>query len=509
MRTLLLITAIGLIAFLVSLDGFIVNVAIPTIAGELGVRNDVGTWIVTVFSMASTLCIPLSTWLFIHYGSRRLFILATVAFGIFSLLCGLAPTFSSLLIFRILQGGAAGLLTPLTLALILSSFPPDKRSVGIGLWSFFVMVSPSMGPMVGGLFSSYLWHMMFFFNLPLCLLSAFTVWILLKNEREERRAVDFDFIGILLIFISVSTLQSALNRGQIYDWFTSPLIDALLIISLLSFVFFVVWECYQDNAFLNLTTFKRGNFSLAASMMALAMGLIFSSFVLDSLWVQRALGYTPFWAGLSLAPVGAFPLILYPVMGKIVGYLDRKIWLTASFILCSLTFFSLSWINLETPFVRLAIPRLIQGIALPMFTVPLSLIALEGTTTRQLPFVISLFSFCRTLVVGLAIPLATTLWIHREAFYQTRLMTRTFPHNPIFQEVTTTFSTLQVNEKQTLALANELLANQASTLALADIYYLYGWIFLGLLVFVGFVKQNSHIFSLTKSAHGENNPAQH
>ncbi len=488
MRTLLLSTAVGLVAFLVSLDGFIVNVAIPTISGELGVREDIGTWIVTVFSMSTTLFIALSGWLSIRFGCIKVFLTATLLFAFFSLLCGFAESFTALLIFRIMQGAAAGVLIPLSLTLMVANFPQEERSIAVGVWSFFVMVSPAMGPMVGGFLSTYLWHWMFFLNVPLCIACAFILFILTNCKEEKCEKIPLDFIGLSLIFLCVCTLQSALNRGQVDDWFGSTRIITLFILSALSFIFFIVWEIFQKNPFLPIATFKKRNFSLAALMMGIAMGVIFSSFILDSLWVQRVLGYTPLWAGFSLTPVGLFPILFYPIMGQIVRFLERRVWLAISFILYGVTFFILSRINLETTFAHLAITRLVQGIGFAMFTVPLSLIAMEGVNQAGLPYVISLFSFFRTLCVGLAIPLATTLWIHREAFYQTRLATRIFPENPAFQEIVKTFSSLDVTVKQSYALTSELLTNQALTLGLADIYYLSGWIFFGMLVLVVFVK---------------------
>ncbi len=482
MRTSILAVAIGLVAFLVSLDGLIVNVAIPTISGELGVRSDVGTWVVTVFSMSSTLFIALASVLAPRFGRIHLFVGATLAFTLFSFLSATAGSFTELLIYRIAQGAAAGTLTPVTLMLIITSFPTEKRGIAVGLWSFFVMVSPAMGPMIGGFFSNYRWHWMFFLNVPIGLICALTVWILLRRQKEEKTRRPLDTVGIFLLFTAMCTLQSALNRGQIDDWFRSSFITALLLISLVCFLFFLIWESTSEHPFIQLATFKKRNFTLAAVMMGGAMGMIFSSFILDSLWVQEVLGYTPFWAGLSLTPVGFFPLLLYPVMGKIVGKLDRRAWLTLSFLLYSITFFLLSRINLQTSFAHLAYVRLVQGIGFAMFTIPLSLMAMEGAVPTELPRIVSLYSFFRTLCVAISIPLATTLWIHRQAFYQSRLAARSFVENPNFQGVLNRLGNLDVSQNQSLNLAYDLVVNQASTLGLADIYYLFGWLFLVLLI---------------------------
>lgn len=490
MRSFFISLAVGLIAFLVSLDGFIVNVAIPTISAELGVRYDVGIWIVTVFSMSSTLFIATSSWLTLRFGPVRTFLVATFFFTLFSFFCGMARSFNALLVFRILQGAPVGVLIPLTLNLIMSSFPVEKRSIAVGLWSFFVMVSPAMGPMLGGLLSTYLWHWMFLLNVPIGVMAFLIVLVLKPDEGGQKQQLPLDIPGIILLFLCISTLQSALNRGQIDDWFRSPFIITLFIVSGLSLIFFLVWEAFHQNPFLWIASFTRRNFTLSALLMGVAMAMIFSSLILDSLWVQRVLGYTPLWAGFSLTPIGLFPLFLYPVMGYIVRFLDRRIWLTFSFLLYSFTFFMLSKINLETPFIHLAITRLIQGIGFSMFTVPLSLIAMEEADKEHLPFVISLYSFFRTLCVSLSIPLSTTLWIHRTAFYQTRLAARSFMENSVFQRVVERYGTLQVSGKQPLALTNELIMNQASTLGLADIYYLFGWLFLGLLPLVFLLKSS-------------------
>ena len=182
----LLLTGIAFAAFLVSLDGFIVNVAVPPISGELGVPEDVGTWIITVFTIASTVCVPLAGSLSLRFGNFRVFIFGILFFGAASLFSGFAHSFNMLLLGRILQGCAAGLITPISLALIVHNFPPEKRGIGIGFWNFFVIVGPAMGPMIGGWLADYRWPWMFFLNLPIVIFSALIVWLFLKDKKDKR-----------------------------------------------------------------------------------------------------------------------------------------------------------------------------------------------------------------------------------------------------------------------------------------------------------------------------------
>jgi MFS transporter, DHA2 family, multidrug resistance protein len=481
--------AIAVAVFLVSLDSFIVNVAITTISGELGVPEDIGTWVITLFSIASTVCVPLAGSLSIRYGNFRLFMCGVLIFALASLVSGLASTFPMLLIGRVFQGAAAGILTPVALALIISNFPPEKRSVALGYWSFFVFVGPAMGPMIGGWLSDYRWHWMFYLNIPFCMFSLLTVWLFLKGKKEKTESLPVDFIGILLLFTSMGALQTALNRWNIDDWFRSPFIVALFIIAAICLIFLIVWEVFHPSPFIKLALFKNRNFTLSSLTTAIGIGVIFSSFVLDSLWVQDVLAYTPFWAGLTLTPVGLFPLMCYPIMGRFVRFLDLRIWVILSFLIYAATFLWLSYgITLYTEFWQLALPRLVQGIGFAIFTIPNAFLIVRGVAPEKLTTVVSLFSFCRLLAVAVGVALAITLWIFRTAFYQTRLIERTFVNNPLLAELKAPFEQVTNSEPQSTALAYNALVNDASTLALADIYYLFSWIFIALCFVVLFYK---------------------
>jgi MFS transporter, DHA2 family, multidrug resistance protein len=294
---------------------------------------------------------------------------------------------------------------------------------------------------------------------------------------------------VALLFTGVGALQVAMNRWNIDDWFGSPFITALFITAAICLVFFVVWELFHPDPFINLPFFINRSFILPSLTTGLALGILFSSFALESLWVQETLGYTPGWAGLTLTPVGIFPLLCYPIIGRIVHWLDLRIWVIMSFLLFALTFFWLSRITVYTSYWHIAFPRLVQGIGFAGFTVPNSLLVIRGVPPERLTLVIGLFSFVRTFFVGFGIPLAVTLQIFRETFYQTRVTERTYISNPHFIELLTPFKEFAHSLLQTFALGYDTLVADASTLALADIYYLYMWLFLILAVSVLFYKR--------------------
>jgi DHA2 family multidrug resistance protein len=320
---------------------------------------------------------------------------------------------------------------------------------------------------------------MFYLNIPIGLFSLSMILIFLREKEEKKMTTSMDWGGIGLLFITVTTLQSALNRWNIDNWFRSPFIITLFVIAILSLSFFIVWESFHSNPFIKFSYFKIRSFLLPALTTGIGMGIIFSSFVLDALWVQQTLGYTPAWAGLSLAPVGLLSFIMYPLIGRYISLLDLRIWICISFMLYAVTFFLLSRINLETPYSHLAWPRLIQGLGFALFTIPNSIYIMKGVEEQKFTEVISLFSFTRMLFVGFGVALSITLWFVRQAYYQTLVMAKTYQDSHLFHDLLATFAKkITVTPLQSVGIVNDVLTNQSSTLALADLYYLFAFIFI-------------------------------
>ena len=344
--------------------------------------------------------------------------------------------------------------------------------------------------MIGGWLSNNLWPWMFFLNIPVCIFSLAVIWILLKEEKHTPPTTPVDSFGMILLFIWVGLIQIAMNRWNIDDWFRSTFINSLFIIAAIAFFLFIIWELYYPDPFIDLTLLKKRNFCLPALTTGLGMGILFSSFVLDSLWVQEVLGYTPAWAGLTLAPVGVFPLIFFPLLSRFVNRIDLRFWVISSFMLYACTFFWLSHVNVYVSFWNLALPRLVQGVGFAFFTIPNSLLAVQGAAHDRLTGVIAFFSFMRMFFVGLGVSLTITLWEFREAFYQTRITSRTDAFNPLFTKLMEPFEQLTHSIPKSYGLSYETLLNHASTLALADIYYLYAWLFVALGSLVLFYKKS-------------------
>src|SRR6201997_4537969 len=240
--------AVALATFMNVLDSSIANVAIPTLSGNLGVSVDEGTWVITLFSAANAVSIPLTGWLTQRVGQIKLFVGAILLFVLSSWLCGIAPNLPVLLAARILQGAVAGPLIPLSQAILLGSYPREKSSHALALWAMTATVGPIAGPALGGwMTDSYSWSWIFYINVPVGLFAAAVTWAIYKDRETPARKLPIDLVGLASLITWVASLQIMLDKGKDLDWFGSPVSVALAVTAVISFAFFLVWELTEPN----------------------------------------------------------------------------------------------------------------------------------------------------------------------------------------------------------------------------------------------------------------------
>src|SRR6202789_2792601 len=261
----LAITAIALAlgTFMQVLDTTIANVSLPTIAGNLGASTDQSTWVITSFAVSNGVAVPLTGWLMQRYGVVRTFVAAVLMFTVASFLCGIAWSLSSLIAFRVLQGGVSGPMIPGSQALLISIFPSDKRATALGIWSITTLVAPICGPILGGYISdNFHWGWIFLINVPVGLLVTFLCWRGLKRRETPTRALPIDTVGLGLLIIWVGSLQVMLDTGKDADWFQSSQIVILAIVTVVGFIAFLIWELTAEFPIVDLSLFKNRNFAL-------------------------------------------------------------------------------------------------------------------------------------------------------------------------------------------------------------------------------------------------------
>ena len=252
------------------LDTTIANVSIPTIAGNLGVSADQGTWIITSFAVANGVSVPLTGWLMRRFGVVRTFVLSILLFTLASFLCGIAWSLPVLLVFRVLQGAVSGPMIPGSQALLLSLFPAEKKGTALAIWSMTTLVAPICGPILGGYISdNYPWEWIFLINVPVGLFCAAICWRFLRTHETPTRMLPIDKVGLVLLVVWVVALQVMMDQGKDLDWFSSKLIVTLAIVSVLGLAAWIIWELTEEHPIVDLTLFKSRSFTLGTLALCL------------------------------------------------------------------------------------------------------------------------------------------------------------------------------------------------------------------------------------------------
>ncbi len=471
----LAITAIALSlgTFMQVLDTTIANVSIPTITGNLGASADQGTWVITSFAVANGISVPLTGWLMQRYGVVRMFVLSVLGFTAASFLCGIAWNLSSLIAFRVLQGGLSGPMMPGSQALLLMMFPPARRNLALALWSMTTLVAPICGPLLGGWISdNATWPWIFYINVPVGLVVAAVCWTNLRERETPTRILPVDRVGIILLAVWVGALQIMLDKGKDEDWFDSSVIISLGLITLVGFIAWLIWEWTERNPIIDFSLFKNRNFTLGLIPMSLGYAVFFSNIVLLSLWMQTQLGYTATWAGLVAAPGGIVAVIISPFIGRILGRTDPRWLVSASFVAFGVSYVLRSRLTTDAAVIDFVIPQLIMGLAMGTFFVAILAILLDGIPPLRVPSASSLAIFCRTIAASFATSIATTLWDRREAFHQAHLAASTSAYDPSLTQALAQLKSMGLSDMAAIAVLDRQLVGQSYLLASVEFFWL-------------------------------------
>jgi DHA2 family multidrug resistance protein len=396
---------------MVVLDITIANVAVPHIAGGLAVSPSQGTWVITSYSVAEAITVPLTGWLAQRFGAVKVFVFGLVGFGVFSILCGLAPTFSALVFFRVMQGLCGGPIMPMSQTLLLQIFPKERAPQALGLWSMTTVVGPIAGPILGGTLSDSIgWHWIFFINIPVAFGVAFLAYRALTGRDTPTRRVPVDYVGLGLLVLWVGSLQVVLDKGKELDWFSSTTIVVLAIVAAIGFAAFLIWELTSENPIVNLRVFRHRGFSVGVTTLALTFGAFFATVVLIPLWLQINMGYTATWAGYAAAFQGVLAVVMSPIVAGQVARRDPRALVSFGvFWMAGVAIWRASFAT-NADFFTIALPQLVLGFAMPFFFIPTQSIALSAVDPEETAAAAGIANFLRVTAGAFATSIMTTAW---------------------------------------------------------------------------------------------------
>ncbi len=454
--------------FMVVLDLTIANVSIPHISGNLGISLDQGTWIITSYAVAEAICVPLTGWLSQRFGAVRCFILAMVGFGIFSFLCGSSMTLGMLVACRIGQGFCGAPLMPMSQTLLLRVFPPEKRTMAMGIWSMTTLLGPALGPIVGGAISDGMsWHWIFFINIPVGIICSILAFLVLRPVETETRKVPVDFVGLALLVFWIGCLQIMLDIGRNHDWFGDMKIVLLAVGASLGFCVFIIWELTEDHPIVNLRVFANRGFSAGVFTLAFAFGAYFASIVLIPQWLQSSMGYTATDAGIVTAFTAMAAIMTSQIAARMLSWADPRIMVSAGVAWIGImTLLRTQW-NTSADFWTLSLPQILQGFGMSFFMIPLTAVSLSSVTAEEVPAAAGLQNFLRTMAIAVATSLALTVWGDAQSTSRSELVSKIQPDQTMHQ-----LSAMGMTFEQGRQMISNLVEQQAIMLAVNHTFWL-------------------------------------
>ncbi len=417
--------------FMELLDTSIANVSLPYIAGGLGRSFDEVTWILTTYLVANAVVLPMSAWLSRVLGRKNYYLACVALFTITSFLCGIAPSLGFMLFARVLQGIGGGGLAPVEQAILVDTFPPNKRASAFALYTMAIVTAPAIGPVLGGwITDNYNWRWVFFINIPVGLLSLFLTSRFVSDppafaeERKTVRGADgklrVDGIGIALIGLGSAALEILLDRGEIDDWFGSRFITWMFVIGIACLGTAVWWELKQSDPVIELRLLKSRNFAIANFFyFVFGVGLFASTTMIPQI-LQSLYGYRAVDAGLVLGPGALVITFLAPVGAQLVqrSIVQPRILLLGAVLVVGISFLHYSHFNLDTDYNHYALARALQGLGYAFFFVPLSVIAYSQLKPGENNKASSLTNFFRNWGGSFGIAFVNTISERRLSFHQ-------------------------------------------------------------------------------------------
>ncbi len=479
---------VALAAFMEVLDTTIANVALPYIAGGVGVSEDEASWVVTTYLVANAIILTASTFLAKTLGRKAFFIGCLGIFTLSSVACGFATNLDTLLLFRILQGLGGGGMVPVAQSILADSFPPEKRGQAFALFGIAVVVAPVVGPTLGGwLADNYGWQWCFIINGPVGLVAIGLVNALYhepanaidERKRLKRDGFRFDTIGFVLVATFLGGLEIVLDRGLDDDWFSSSFIVVFAAITAIAFVLMIPWEMTRKNPMIDIRMIATRQFGVCfIVMMATGAILLATTQFLPQL-VQEDFAYTATWAGLVLTPGGLVTAAMMIVVGPLAGKVQPRYLISVGAAFCAISMWSMTGIDADSGFWFFSQSRMFLGVGLPLIFIPIMTASYHGIPPTKTDQASAIINAARNMGGSIGVALGNNVLAHREQFHQSRLAEAAIPssatYNDALQQATHYFtqqgSSLAQAQQQAFAWIGEQVQAQASLLAYVDVFW--------------------------------------
>ena len=469
----------------------IVGVARPYIAGGLSAPAADDEWVMISYLAAHAFILPVSGWLSAHFGRRKYFLWSIAVFTIASVLCGMAASLPQLILYRVIQGLAAGGLQPSGQAILLDTFPPRKQGVAQTIFVVALLVGPIVGPVFSGwLIRNYDWRWIFYVNAPIGIISFLACYALLEDPehlRQERaelkkRPLNFDGIGLGLLALAIVSWETMLGKGEEWDWLDDSFgrMQTLLVVFVLALAGLLYRELTSANPVVNFRVLRERNFAVSCGITFGTFAVLYAASIALPLMLLTTFGYDAYAAGSVLWPAGVFAMVTLLVVGPLVGWGVDAPWLIAAGLLVMAAGnYWMALMNLQiSPWLAIW-PRVVMVIGLSLMIAPLNVAAFLYIPKHLRGAAVGLFALIRNEGCSFGVTLVETVQERRHQFHTARMGDYLDPFNPevcsflrqmreLFYQLTGDAAGSQQFALQSLS---DLRQQQSATFAFLDIFW--------------------------------------
>jgi MFS transporter, DHA2 family, multidrug resistance protein len=390
-------------------DSTIANVALPQLEQNLGGGIELGTWVMTTYLCASAVMATLTGWFRRRYGARQSFAGAIGLFVFASTLCSVAPNSAALLVSRLVQGAAAGIIQPLAQAILLDIYPKRDHGRMLAIWGSVIMAGPILGPTVGGLITDLAsWRWIFIINLPLGMIAMLGLRGVSPSLEASSRAT-IDGIGISLLIVGIGALQLCLQRSVGYPSLTAPELVSEAAISLLALATMIIRTRKLRSTLLRIEIFGDQNFMMATFYIFIVCAFLFASIVFLPALSEGPLRYNATIAGLMISPRGIGTMATMLLVGRAIDRIDHRVLLAVGLGITAGALALISQVPPARSAIWLAGASAIQGIGVGLLFTPLSTLAFSSLAAELRTDAAGIYSLLRQLGCATGVAAMTSL----------------------------------------------------------------------------------------------------
>lgn len=415
-----ILTVLIIGAFIAFLNNTLLNIALPSIMEEFNVDASIVQWMTTGFMLVNGIMIPATAYLIQKYSVRHLFIVAMGLFTAGTIIAGMSPAFSILLVARMVQASGSAIMMPLLMNVMLVSFPIEKRGAAMGVFGLILMFAPAIGPTLSGwIIEHYDWRMLFHFVTPIAATVLLIGFFLLK-DKKEKVDIRLDIFSLLLSSIGFGGLLYGFSSAGSKGW-DSPLVYLTIIVGIASLIVFVLRQSNLERPMLNFGVFRYPMFTLSSIITMVITMAMFSGMLLLPIYVQTIRGFSPMDAGLMMLPGAVLNAFMSPVTGKLFDKYGGRILAVIGLIITTVSTYYMSVLTFETTFTYLAVLHAIRMFGMSMVMMPVSTNGLNELPTRFYPHGTAMNNTLQQVSGAIGTALLVTIMSNRAEAYTKEL----------------------------------------------------------------------------------------